>query len=70
MNNTRVCVPTSVYDTLKYFTERVTPKSFSEVFLSHSFLSYSSYCVNIFSKIFLLLVPATDHITVKNYIEY
>ena len=47
----------SVYDALKYFTETVTPTTFSKIILFHSFLSYSSFCVNIFSKNYLLFVP-------------
>ena len=54
MKNKRVCVHPSVYDALKYFTETVTPIIFSKIILSDSFLSYSSFCVNIFSKNFLL----------------
>ena len=64
------CVLPSVYDTLKYFTETVTPRTFSKVILSHSFLSYSSFCGNILSKNFLLFVPAFGHVAVKNFIEY
>ena len=54
--NTSVFVPPSVYDTLKYFTETVTPSTLSQIILSHSFPSYSSFCVSIFSKN-LLLIP-------------
>ena len=68
--NTRVCVPRSVYDALKYFTETLTPRTFSKIILSHSFLSHSSFCVNIFSKNFLLFVPAFGHVTVNNFIEF
>ena len=68
--NTRVCVHPSVYDALKYFTETVTPRAFFKIILSHSVLSYSSFCVNIFSKIFLLFVSPFGHVTVKNFIEY
>ena len=46
--NTIVCVPLSVYDTLKYFTETVTPGTFSTIILSHSILSYSSFCEKIY----------------------
>ena len=53
--NTRVCVPPSHYDALKY----------SKIVLCHSLLSYSSSSVNIFSKNFLLFVPVFDHVTVK-----
>ena len=56
MKNTRICVRPFVHDELKHFTETVTPRTFSEIILSHSFLSYSSFCVNIFSKNFLLFV--------------
>ena len=48
-----LCYP-SVYDALKYFTETVTPRTFSKIILSHSFLFYSSFCVNIFFENFLL----------------
>ena len=68
--NTRVCVHPSVYDALKYFTETVTPRTFSKIVLPHNFLSCSSFCVNIFSKSFLLFVPAFVHVTVKNFIGY
>ena len=64
------CVLPPVYDTLKYFTETVTPRTFSKVILSHSFLSYSSFCGNILSKNFLLFVPAFGHVAVKNFIKY
>ena len=68
------CVLPSVYDTLKYFTETVTPRTFSKVILSHSFIlshsSHSSFCGNILSKNFLLFVPAFGHVDVKNFIEY
>ena len=70
MKNTRVSVHPSVNDTLKYFTETLTHITFSKIILSHSFLSHSSFCVNIFSKIFLLFVPASGHVIVKNFIEY
>ena len=60
----------SVYDELKYFTETMIPRAFLKIILSHSFLSYSSFCVNIFSKNFLLFVPPFGHVTVKNFIEY
>ena len=43
---------------LKHFTKTVTPRTFSKSNLSHSFLSYSGFCVNIFSKSFLLFVPS------------
>ena len=65
-----VCVHPSVYDALKYFTETVTPGTFSKIILSPSLLSYSSFCVNIFSKTFLLFVPTFGHVTVKKFIEY
>ena len=42
MKNTRVCVPPSVYGTLKYYTEKVKSGTFSKVILPHSILSYSS----------------------------
>ena len=64
--NARACV----YDELKNFTEAVTPRTFSKVILSHSILSYSSFCVNMFSKNILLFVPTFGHVTVKNFIEY
>ena len=67
--NMRVCVHPSVYDALKYSTETVTPRTFSKIILYHSFLSYCSFCVNIFSKNFLLFVPRLA-MTVKNLIEY
>ena len=67
MKYTRVCVPPSVYDPLKYFTETVTPRTFSKIFLSHSFLSCGSFCVNVFSQNFLLFVPTFGHVTVKNF---
>ena len=54
--NARGCVYPSVYDALSYFTETVTPRKFSKIILSHNFLSYSSFCVNTFSKNFLLFV--------------
>ena len=66
----RVCVPPSVYHKLKYFTETVTPRTFPKIFFCPSFLSYSSFCVNKFSKNFLLFVPAFGHVTVKDFIEY
>ena len=56
MKNTRICVRPSIHDALKHFTETMTPRTFSDIILSHSFLSYSSFCVNIFSKNFLLFV--------------
>ena len=31
MKNTRDCVPLSVYDAWKYFTETVTPRTFSKI---------------------------------------
>ena len=65
MKNTRVCAPLSVYDALKYFTGTVTPRTFSKLIFSHSFLSYSSFCVNTFSKNFLLLAFAFGHVTVR-----
>ena len=68
--NTRIGVIPSVYDTLKYLTELVTRRRFSEIILSHGILSYSSFCANIYSKNFLLSVPALGHVTAKNYIEY
>ena len=40
------CVSPSVYDALKYLTETVTPRTFSKISLSHSFISNSSFCVN------------------------
>ena len=57
MKNSRVCVHPSVYDASEYFIETVTPRTFSKIICSDSFLSYSSFCVNIFSKSFLLFVP-------------
>ena len=42
---------------LKYFTEMMTGRTFSRIILSHSVLSYSSFCVNMFSENILLLVP-------------
>ena len=68
--NTRVCIPPSVYDALKYFSETVTPRIFSKFILSHSILSYNNFYVNIFSRNFLLFVPAFGHVAVKNFIEY
>ena len=65
-----VCVPPSVYDALKYFTETVTPRTFSKINFSHNIFSHRNFCVNIFSKSFLLFVPAFDHVAVKNFIEY
>ena len=56
--NTRVCVDPSVYDAVKYFIETVTPRTFSKIFLSHSFLSNNSFCVNVLSKNFLLFVTS------------
>ena len=70
MKNTRVCVPPSVYGTLKYYTGKVKPGTFSKVILPHSILSYSSLSVNIFSESSLLFVTAFDHVAVKNFIEY
>ena len=35
--NSRVCVLLSVYNTMKYFTEIVAPRTFSKIILSHSF---------------------------------
>ena len=67
---TRVCAHPSVYNALKYSTETVTPRTFSKIVMSHSFLSYSSFCVNIFSKNFLLFMLAFGHVTVKNVIEH
>ena len=61
----RACVPLSVYDTVKYFTETVTPRLFSKIILSRSIIPYSS-----FSKHFLLFVPALGHVEIKNFIEY
>ena len=69
MKNTIVLVSSSVYDALKYFTETITPRTFSNIILSHSFFSYGSLCVNIFSKIFLLFEPAIDYVAVKIFIE-
>ena len=57
MKNMRVFVHLSVYDALKYFTETVTPRTLFKIILSRSFLSYSSICVNIFSKNILLVAP-------------
>ena len=68
--NSRVCVPPFDYDTLKYFTETVKRRIFSKIILRHSILSYSSFCVNIFSKNFLLFVTVFGHVAVKNFIEY
>ena len=68
--NTRVCIPPSVYDALKYFTETVTPRTFSKFILPHCILSYNSFYVNMFSRNFLLCVPAFGHVSVKNFIEY
>ena len=64
MKNTRVCICPSVYDALKYFIETVTPSAFSKIILSHSSLSYNSFCVNIFSKNFLLFLP---HLTISQW---
>ena len=64
------CVPPSIYDTLKNFIETVTPRTFSKIILSHSILSNSSFCSNIFSKNFLLFVPTFGHVAVKKFIEY
>ena len=65
----RVCVPPSVYKALKYFTVTVARITFSKIILCHSFLSYSSFCVNIFSKNLLLFVTTFGHVMVKNLIE-
>ena len=43
LKNTRVCLHLYVYDALKYFTETVTPRTFSKLILSHSFLSNSRF---------------------------
>ena len=69
--NTRVCVPPSVYDydALKHFTETVTSRGFSKIILSHSILSYSNSCVNVFSKNFLLFVPVFGYVAVKNFMN-
>ena len=45
-------------------------QTFSKIIFSRSFLSYSRFCVNIFSKNFPLFVPVFGHVTVKNFIEY
>ena len=61
----RVRVHPSVYDALKYLTQTVTPRTFSKIILSHSFLSYGSFCVNIFS----IICATLCHVTVKTLIE-
>ena len=63
-------VPPSVYDALKCFTETVTPRTFSKFILSYSFLPYSSFCINLFSKNFVLFVPTFGYVTVKKLTEY
>ena len=70
MKNRRVYVPPPVYDTLKYFTETAILRTCSKIILSHSFHSYSSFCVNILSQNFLLFVSMFGHVTVKNVMEY
>ena len=60
----------SVYGALKYSPETVTLRICSKITLSHSILSYSSFCVNIFPKFFLLFVSALGQVSVKNFIEY
>ena len=65
----RVCVPPSVYDALKYFIETVASRTFSKIILSHSILSYSSFCGNIFFKNFLLFVLAFGHVAVKKLLD-
>ena len=67
--NTRVGVPPSVYDASKYFTESLTRRTFSKIIFPHYFRPYSIFCVNLFSKNFLLFVPAFSHVAVKNFIE-
>ena len=57
------CVPPSAFDALKYFTDTVIPITFSKLILSRSFLSYNSFCVDIFPKNFLLFVPTFGHAT-------
>ena len=68
--NTSVCVTLSFYDALKYFTEMVTPRTFSKIILSKSILSCNSFCVNIFCKNFLLFVSTFGHVAVSKFIEY
>ena len=51
---------------IEIFTDSVTCRTFSKIFLSNNFISYSSFCVNIFFKYLLLFVPVFGHVTVKN----
>ena len=60
----------SVDDALKYFTETVTPREFSKIILADSIVFYSNFCVDMFSKMFLLFVPTFGHVVLKNFVEY
>ena len=68
--NTRLYVCPSVYDALKYSNSIVTPRTFPKIILPHSFVSCSSFCVNIYFQKFPIICAAPGHVTVKNLIEY
>ena len=67
--NTRVYVRPSVYDASKYSNATVTPRTFLKIILSHSFVSCSSFCVNIYFQKLPIICAALGHVTVKNLIE-
>ena len=69
MKNTRVCVPPCIHDIFEHFHETVTHRTFSKIILSYNFLSYSSFCVNILSKNFLLFAPVFGYGAVKVFNE-
>ena len=68
--NTRVYIRPSFYDALKYSNATVTPRTFPKIILSHSFVSCSSFCVNIYFQKLPIICAALGHVTVKNLIEY